>query len=163
MRIIHTYNADDVNGEGLRVVAFFAGCKWNCPGCFNPETHSFLAGEEFTTEREKELFDLVDNAYIDGITFTGGDPLFGGQELIGILRRFRERFGKSKTVWVYTGFETQAIIDDPVLCELFELADVLCTGKFVKTKTHPKKKWVGSNNQEVIHTKDYDIHGNSRG
>lgn len=163
MRIIHTYNADDVNGEGLRVVAFFAGCKWNCPGCFNPETHSFLAGEEFTTEREKELFDLVDKEYIDGITFTGGDPLFGGQELICILRRFRERFGKSKTVWIYTGFETQAIIDDPVLCELFELADVLCTGKFVKTKTHPKKKWVGSNNQEVIHTKDYDIHRNSRG
>lgn len=158
MRIIHTYPADDVNGEGLRVVAFFAGCKWNCPGCFNPQTHSFEAGEPFTPEKEKELFDLVDHEYIDGITFSGGDPLFGGVEFLGILKRFRERFGNSKTIWVYTGFETKAILDDSVLKEVFKLADVLCTGKFVKERTSPKKKWVGSNNQEVIHTKDYDLY-----
>lgn len=157
MRIIHTYPADDVNGEGLRVVAFFAGCKWNCPGCFNPQTHSFEAGEEFTLQKEKELFDLVDNDYITGITFTGGDPLFGGEELIAILKRFRARFQRTKDIWIYTGFETQAILDDPILKEVFTLADVLCTGKFVKSKMKPKKKWVGSNNQEVIHTKDYEV------
>ena len=160
MRIIHTYPADDVNGEGLRVVAFFAGCRWNCPGCFNPQTHSFDAGEPFTREKEKELFDLVDHEYIDGITFTGGDPMFGGQEFLDILRRFRERFGQTKTIWVYTGFETQDIIDDPEMSEVFKLADVLCTGKFVKERTHPKKKWVGSNNQEVVYTKDYDLYRN---
>ena len=86
--------------------------------------------------------------------------MFGGQEFLDILRRFRERFGQTKTIWVYTGFETQAIIDDPQMSEVFKLADVLCTGKLVKERTHPKKKWVGSNNQEVIYTKDYDLYRN---
>lgn len=161
MRLIHVYPADDVNGEGLRVVAFFAGCKWNCPGCFNPQTHSFSAGSPFTIEEEKKLFDMVDHEYIDGITFTGGDPLFGGEEFLSILRRFRERFGHTKTIWVYTGFEKDAIIEDKVLVELFDLVDVMCTGKFIKDRTHPKKNWVGSNNQEVVRTIDYDIHRNS--
>ena len=33
-----------VNGPGIRRVFFAQGCKHNCKGCFNPETHSFDKG-----------------------------------------------------------------------------------------------------------------------
>lgn len=35
-----------VNGPGMRRVFFAQGCKHNCSGCFNPETHDFCGGEE---------------------------------------------------------------------------------------------------------------------
>ena len=35
-----------VNGPGMRRVFFSQGCKHNCKGCFNPETHDFNGGEE---------------------------------------------------------------------------------------------------------------------
>ena len=31
-----------VNGPGMRRVFFAQGCKHNCKGCFNSDTHDFL-------------------------------------------------------------------------------------------------------------------------
>ena len=42
-----------VNGPGMRRVFFAQGCKHNCEGCFNPETHDFSGGEE------KNIDDLI--------------------------------------------------------------------------------------------------------
>ena len=33
-----------VDGEGIRTVVWTQGCIHNCPGCHNPETHSFKKG-----------------------------------------------------------------------------------------------------------------------
>ena len=33
-----------VDGEGIRCVVWTQGCIHNCPGCHNPETHSFRKG-----------------------------------------------------------------------------------------------------------------------
>ena len=33
-----------VDGEGIRSVVWCQGCIHNCPGCHNPETHSFDTG-----------------------------------------------------------------------------------------------------------------------
>ena len=31
-----------VNGPGMRRVYFSQGCRHNCEGCFNPDTHDLL-------------------------------------------------------------------------------------------------------------------------
>ena len=38
MRIIRIDKNNQVNGDGLRCVIWFAGCNHRCPGCHNPET-----------------------------------------------------------------------------------------------------------------------------
>ena len=38
---------DIANGPGVRVSIFLQGCEFNCPKCFNPETHDFNGGKEF--------------------------------------------------------------------------------------------------------------------
>ena len=76
MRIAGIYNNSLVNGEGSRMVIFTQGCKHNCPGCFNPETHDFNGGQEVPLEEiMKKVKDNCETGLIDGVTFSGGDPM----------------------------------------------------------------------------------------
>ena len=65
-----------VNGDGLRTVIWLSGCSHKCPGCFNPETHCPLSGIKFDKSAKDELFKNLKEDWCDGITFSGGDPLF---------------------------------------------------------------------------------------
>ena len=63
-----------VDGYGVRTVIWTQGCSHNCPFCQNPQTHDFAGGEEVELkEIFEELKTLKDQ---DGITLSGGDPLF---------------------------------------------------------------------------------------
>lgn len=152
MKVIRVYKDDMLNGEGIRVVIFIAGCLHKCKGCFNPETWSFDIGEEWTPEKEEEVFALVSRPFIKGLTISGGDALYSHKDLIPMLKRFRERFGDTKDIWLYTGFTTQEVIDNDDYREAASLCDVLCTGPFIQELKSKEVKWVGSSNQEVIKT-----------
>ena len=62
-----------VDGEGIRAVLWTQGCLHKCPGCQNPQTHSFDDGFLIDIEEVKEQIDALEGQ--DGITFSGGDPL----------------------------------------------------------------------------------------
>ena len=76
MRYHNITKEDMLNGEGLRVVLWVAGCNHHCKNCQNPETWDENGGIPFDEEAENELFEALDKSYISGITFSGGDPLF---------------------------------------------------------------------------------------
>ena len=63
-----------VDGEGIRTVIWTQGCSHNCNGCHNPETHSFEGGFLVDIEDlEKQILSVKNQ---DGITLSGGDPMF---------------------------------------------------------------------------------------
>ena len=64
-----------LNGDGLRVVLWVAGCEHHCPNCQNPVTWDINGGLEFDEAAKKEIFDELEKNYVSGITFSGGDPL----------------------------------------------------------------------------------------
>src|SRR5262245_10990749 len=76
------------NGPGTRAVIWSQGCTLNCPGCFNPETHSFKGGEEVSVD---DLFRRLASIgeRIEGITISGGEPLQQLHPLLAFLRRVR--------------------------------------------------------------------------
>ena len=86
-----------LNGDGLRVVLWVAGCAHGCKECQNPVTWDPDGGLLFEEEAKKELFEQLEKSYISGITYSGGDPLFPGNrkeitELAKeICRNFRKR------------------------------------------------------------------------
>ena len=59
---------DISNGPGVRVSIFVQGCTFNCKECFNPETHDFDKGKEFTTVEMNKLIELADKDYIKGLS-----------------------------------------------------------------------------------------------
>ena len=147
----HNITKDDMlNGEGLRVVLWVAGCTHHCPGCQNPITWDLTGGLPFDEAAEKELFEALAKPYCSGITFSGGDPLhpFNREEVFRLMKKFKKEF-PNKTIWLYTGFLWEEIKDIPEIADI----DVLCEGKFVEALLDNKIHWVGSSNQRVMDVK----------
>lgn len=144
----HNITKDDMlNGEGLRVVLWVAGCGHACPGCHNPVTWDADGGLPFDSDAEGELFAELGKDYVSGVTLSGGDPLFPANRAdVGALcARIRQRF-PDKTIWLYTGYTWEQIQDLPLL----ENVDVVVDGRFVQAQADSQLHWRGSANQRVI-------------
>ncbi len=144
----HNITKDDMlNGDGLRVVLWVAGCAHACPGCHNPETWEADSGIPFDQAAKDELFAELEKDYISGVTFSGGDPLFpGNRETVGALcREIRERF-PDKTIWMYTGYRWEQVSELAIL----DAVDVLVDGRFEQALADTALHWRGSANQRLI-------------
>lgn len=147
----HNITKDDMlNGDGLRVVLWVAGCTHRCKNCQNPITWDVAGGLPFDKEAEDELFEALDKPYISGITFSGGDPLhfLNRDEVFRLVKKCREMFPE-KTIWIYTGYSWDDVKD----CKGLELADVLVDGEFEEALKDNNLHWVGSSNQKIIDIK----------
>ena len=151
MNILQITHCDQLNGEGNRVVLWVAGCSHHCKGCQNAYSQDPLLGVKFDDKAKEEIFNDLKTDWCAGITFSGGDPLFinNRKEIIALAKEIKEKF-PTKTIWLYTGYTYNEIINDAVLLEILNYVDVLCDGPFIKELKDPKLHWVGSSNQNVI-------------
>ncbi len=147
----HNITKDDMlNGSGLRVVLWVAGCSHKCKGCHNPITWDPNSGVEFDEEAKKEIFNELEHSYITGLTLSGGDPLYVGNRsvILELVKEVKVKF-PTKNIWLYTGYKYEEIKDLPHL----EYIDVLVDGEFVEELKDPNLEWKGSSNQNVIYLK----------
>ncbi len=179
----HEISKDDMNnGEGLRVVLWLSGCSHRCPGCQNPETWSCNSGIPFTEWDKIELFEALDKDYIQGITLSGGDPLYQiNRTPVGeLIKEIKGFFQGKKDVWLYTGYTLEkengqfVFIDrcpwlkthDVFTLDYLDLIDVIVDGPFeagIRKSDLEKKSdphWRGSSNQRVIDVKQTLATGN---
>ena len=147
MRYAKIRKMDISNGPGIRVSVFVQGCTFNCKNCFNPETHDFNGGKEFTGEKLEEVLNLCNRDEVVGLSLLGGEPLhpnnIEGTTLIA--KSFKEKY-PHKTLWVWTGF----LFDDVKDKEIMKYVDVLVDGRYVDDLHDFTLKWRGSSNQRVI-------------
>ena len=144
----HNITKDDMlNGDGLRVVLWVAGCAHGCPGCHNPITWDPEGGLPFDEEAKQEIFDELDKDYVSGITFSGGDPLHEAnvRQVTALAKEIREKY-PNKTIWLYTGSLWKEVKD----LEIAKYLDVLVDGEFQEEKKDNTLHWEGSANQMVI-------------
>ncbi len=153
----HNITKDDMlNGEGLRVVLWVAGCNHCCKECQNPVTWDPDGGLAFDEAAKNEIFEQLDKSYISGITFSGGDPLHAAN-IVGIRelsQEIREKY-PTKTQWLYTGYTWDEIQDESLLSTL----DVLVDGEFKIELKDNTLQWKGSKNQKVIDVKKSFVEG----
>lgn len=147
----HNITKDDMlNGDGLRVVLWVAGCSHCCRECHNPVTWDPAGGLPFDDGARREVFGQLDKSYISGITFSGGDPLHSANraDVRDLMKEIRERY-PDKTIWLYTGDSWENIRH----LALMQYVDVLVDGEFQTEKKDKKLLWKGSSNQRVIDVK----------
>ena len=144
----HNITKDDMlNGDGLRVVLWVAGCGHHCDECQNPVTWNPDGGIPFGPADKEELFTELGKSYVSGITFSGGDPLFPSNEpeILTLAKEIRETF-PNKTIWLYTGYLWEYVKTR----EIAQYVDVLVDGEYVKQLRDTKLYWRGRANQRVI-------------
>ncbi len=142
---------DISNGPGVRVSVFMQGCVFNCKNCFNPETHDFTKGNDFTDETIDKILDLCKNDYIVGLSILGGEPLHpknieGSTKL---AKKFKETYPQ-KNLWIWSGYLFEEYLKDK---EIINYIDVLVDGQYNDDLHNPMLKWKGSSNQRVIDIK----------
>lgn len=169
---------DIANGEGVRVSLFVSGCTHRCKGCFNEDAQSFAYGEPFTREVEDRILATLSSSYISGLTLLGGEPMEPDNQLAlaPFLRRFRERFGNTKTLWIYTGcvYELDLLPTSgdaigieystphrrwrtEVTDEILAMTDILVDGPFVEELKDISLKFRGSSNQRILKLHPFQI------
>lgn len=145
-------NDSIVDGPGIRAVIWTQGCSHNCPGCHNPNTHSFNNG--FLKETDELIEELETFEMIDGITLSGGDPFFQIKELLPIVKYAKKR---KLNVWAYTGFTFEELLKmmkiKKDLKEFLNNIDVLVDGKFELENKSLELNFRGSTNQRIIDVK----------
>jgi len=138
-----------VDGPGLRTVIWTQGCGHHCEGCQNPQTWDFEGGGLVPLEM---IYDAIDELeYQDGITFSGGDPMYQPYPCSLIAKYCKE---KGYNIWVYTGFTYDEIMKmskkDPIYLEFLKYVDVLVDGRFMLKERDLNLLFRGSRNQRLI-------------
>ena len=168
MKLANIKYYSTVNAPGISTAVFVSGCyhKKHCPGCFNKIAWDGNYGHELTDELIDKIIEETKPDYIRSLSILGGEPL-DAQNTEGvakIIKRFREVYGNTKNIWVWTGYvmrdenaeEQQKDIDFEYIPESESLdyilnnIDVLIDGPFVQCKYSIDLKYRGSSNQRVI-------------
>lgn len=148
MRYNKIRKMDISDGPGIRVSIFMQGCAFHCKNCFNPETHDFNGGKEFTEETIDKILELCDNDTIEGLSILGGEPMHPTniEGTTRLAKAFKEVY-PNKTIWVWSGFLFDRDLKNE---EVLNYIDVLVDGQYVDELHNPTLKWRGSENQRVI-------------
>lgn len=138
------------DGDGVRVVVYVSGCLHNCKGCHNPTSHSFTAGRPFTEELQDEIISYIKKTpFISGLTLSGGDPMYSAREIVPFVEALKREV-KDISVWIYSGFCYEEILENSEMTELLSLCDVLVDGEFILEQRDMTLCYKGSTNQRII-------------
>jgi hypothetical protein len=83
--------ASRANGPGLRTVVFFQGCNIGCVGCWNPKSHHFRGPEVTVDVVAEEVLKSRQEHSLEGVTFSGGEPMQQADSLLGLLHSLRQQ------------------------------------------------------------------------
>jgi pyruvate formate lyase activating enzyme len=103
MGFLHSFTTGSaVDGPGVRVVGWTAGCQWRCLYCHNPDTWTMSNGIPVTLARAtEELRKYRQGLKImsGGLTLSGGEPLLQDRFVIKL-------FAAAKRMGIHTALDT---------------------------------------------------------
>lgn len=122
MGFLHSFTTGStVDGPGVRVVAWTAGCQFRCLYCHNPDTWNMMNGMPITVERATEALRKYRyglKLMFGGFTLSGGEPL--------MQDRFAARlFAAAKTMGIHTALDTNGYLGERLSDEELGQIDVV--------------------------------------
>jgi pyruvate formate lyase activating enzyme len=122
---VHSFTTgSSVDGPGVRVVAWAAGCQWRCLYCHNPDTWNMINGMPVTLDQAIDGL----RKYRHGLKImSGGFTLSGGEPLM--QDRFAVRLFKAvKAMGIHTCIETNGYLNQRLSDEELDTIDLVMLG-----------------------------------
>ena len=148
MGFLHSFTTGStVDGPGVRVVAWTAGCQFRCLYCHNPDTWNMMNGIPVTLDRAIEAL----RKYRQGLKLMfGGFTLSGGEPLM--QDRFAVRlFTAAKSMGIHTALDTNGYLGERLSDSELEQIDVV----LLDIKTWDPEKHRHLTGKEVGPTLDF--------
>ena len=146
IRVLRVLEQTCSDGPGFRTSIYCAGCRHACPGCHNPQSWDFNAGEWKSVD---ELLNVIKADGMSNVSFSGGDPFYQVDAFTELAKRIKTE--TSKTIWCWTGFTLEEIEADNHLAQMLPYIDVLVDGPFIKEKRDTDLLFRGSPNQRILY------------
>lgn len=106
IRLFGAVSDSIVDGPGIRFSVFVQGCSHHCPGCHNPQSWPFDAGEDVRIDQLVER--ILQNKLALGVTLSGGDPFDQPAACAELARRVK---AAGRNIWVYTGYLYEDLLE----------------------------------------------------
>lgn len=145
LRILDILEDTTVDGPGFRTSIYCSGCAHACPGCHNPQSWNLNAGKPMPVDAILKV--ILDDPFAD-VTFSGGDPMYQVEGFTELARAIKRE--STKTIWCYTGFTFEALINRPNTRTLLQYIDVLVDGPYIEAQRDEDLLYRGSSNQRLI-------------
>jgi pyruvate formate lyase activating enzyme len=143
---LHSYTTGSaVDGPGVRVVVWTAGCAWRCLYCHNPDTWSMINGMAVPLDRAvSEISKYREGLKVmsGGITLSGGEPLMQDRFAVRLLTA-------TKAMGIHTAIETNGMLAERLSDDDLQQIDLVLLGiKMWDPERH--KQLTGKDNGETL-------------
>lgn len=109
MGFLHSFTTGSaVDGPGVRLVAWTAGCQFRCLYCHNPDTWNMMNGLAIPLERAVAALRKYHHGLkimSGGLTLSGGEPLMQDRFVVRLL-------GAAKGMGVHTALDTNGYLGE---------------------------------------------------
>jgi pyruvate formate lyase activating enzyme len=106
---LHSFTTGStVDGPGVRLVAWTAGCQFRCLYCHNPDTWNMMNGIPVPLERAKEALAKYRHGLKvmgGGFTLSGGEPLMQDRFAVKL-------FSAAKKMGIHTALDTNGFLGE---------------------------------------------------
>ncbi|SFR04799.1 anaerobic ribonucleoside-triphosphate reductase activating protein [Lentzea waywayandensis] len=139
-------------GPGWRSAVWVQGCPLRCPECLAPEwipdrVANLVPAGDLAAE-------LIADPAVDGLTFSGGEPMMQAAGLAEVAREVRR--ARDVSLICFTGFTLRRLKERPPsagVADLLSEVDVLVDGPYLAVR-NDGRGLRGSTNQQVRHLTD---------
>lgn len=122
MGFLHSFTSGSaVDGPGVRLVAWTAGCMWRCQYCHNPDTWTMRNGIPVTVARAAEELRKYRHGLqvmSGGFTISGGEPLMQARFVVKL-------FAAARALGIHTALDTNGYYGDRLTDAELELVDLV--------------------------------------
>jgi pyruvate formate lyase activating enzyme len=143
---VHSFTTGStVDGPGVRVVGWLAGCQFKCVYCHNPDTWKMTNGLPVTVARAVEVIKQYQHdlkIMKGGVTLSGGEPLLQHRFVLNV-------FAAAKKVGIHTALDSNGFLGDRLTDKDLQLIDlVLLDLKAYTPELH--QRLTSQSNQAVL-------------